>query len=148
MDVVILNDSDGAFGYGHNGISIGDDTVGWDYYSQDSPSGGGGHHIHYDSYDKMMEEQEDRYDRSFELPCTEEQDENMLKAAEENLHNPYSANPLDPNRYHCGDLVNDILEAGEISHGEESFGNKPNDAFVQIYIENPIKIDRDEDCKY
>jgi RHS repeat-associated protein len=140
LDVVVLNDSDGANGFGHNGIAVGNDSTGWDYYSQDGPRAGGGHHIHYNSYEELMNAQGGRYDRSHRITATPEQDQRMRDSAESNLHNPYSANPFDPDRYHCADLVNDALEAGGISHGEESFGNVPNDAFEGTVRENPLTV--------
>jgi RHS repeat-associated protein len=140
FDAVVLNDSDGAWGFGHNAIAIGNDSTGWDYYSQDGPRAGGGHHIHYNSYEELMIAQSNRYDRSHRLTSTPEQDQRMRDSADANLHNPYSANPFDSDRYHCADLVNDSLERGGISCGQESFGNKPNDAFNGIRQINPLTV--------
>ena len=38
-DIILLNRSYGAFGFGHNAILIGNDTDGWIYYSKDGYSG-------------------------------------------------------------------------------------------------------------
>ena len=135
----MLNESGAVRGAGHNAIAVGNDSTGWDYYSQDGKTGDGGHHEHYNTYEEMMTHQRDRYDRDFRVPSTADQDQRMRQAAEANLNNPYSANPFNPNRYHCGDLVNDTMEAGGLPVGEESFGNIPNVAFNRNRRANGIK---------
>ncbi len=143
LDVIVLNDSDaadplGPLGpFGHNGIAIGNDDAGWDYYSQDGPSGGGGHHTHYNTAAELIADQRARYENAYRIYSSQDQDQKMRDAANRELHHPYCANPYSQNRYHCGDLTNDTLEAGGIDHGEEVFGNPPNDAFKKIKDANP-----------
>ena len=43
------------------------------------------------------------------------------------------------NRYHCGDLVNDTMEAGGLPIGAELPGNPPNVAFDRNRSANAIK---------
>ena len=135
LDAVVLNDSEAVGGLGHNGVAVGNDTTGWDYYSYDGRNQP--RHFRYNSLQQLMVIHRTRYDRAHRISAAPEQDLKMREAAENGLKKPYQANPFWPNRFHCADLVNDTLEAGGILHGEETWGNPPNDAFNKIKQNNP-----------
>lgn len=139
-DAVILNDPSGAFGFGHQGVGIGHDDIGWIYFSQDGPRVGGTIK-NYGSLEQLLKEQSQRYKRWHRIYTSRPQDELMLRYAEKNINNPYSANPFDKNRYHCADLVSGTLSSANVPIGKVPFGNIPNDAFEQIqrFNPNPVK---------
>ncbi|MFA5115764.1 MAG: RHS repeat-associated core domain-containing protein, partial [Candidatus Omnitrophota bacterium] len=139
LDAVVFIAHSEAYKYGHIAIAIGNSSTGWDYYSQDGPAAGGGKWEFYESYDQMINAKSARYDESYCIPSTTEQDERMKEYARNNLGNPYNAQPFSPNRYHCGDLVSGTLKAGGISAGKEGMGNIPNNLFKEIKKANPKK---------
>lgn len=72
-DVVVLNDSEGAYGAGHNAVIVGNDDDGWTYFSYD-----GDNEYTTESFDSYSDyEKSDvakRYDRSVRFTTTTEQD--------------------------------------------------------------------------
>jgi len=137
LDAVVLNAEDEARGFGHNAIAIGNDIVGWDYYTQDGWNGGPAHK-HYSSYEEMMMDLQNRYNRSRRIISNSDQDQVMRNVAENNLNTKYDPWPWSSTRYHCGDLVSDSLQAGGIAIGDEPYGNRPNEAYERIQENNII----------
>ncbi len=135
LDAIVLNAEGEAYGFGHNAIAIGNESVGWDYYSQDGSGHGPASH-HYNTYEQMMSALNYRYTRSHRVVSNSHQDQVMRNVAQNNLGAPYNVNILSPKRYHCGDLVSDTLQAGGIPIGTEPFGNRPNYAFDEIRRRN------------
>ncbi len=137
LNSIVLNESKGAWGAGHQALAV-QGAAGWIYLSQDGPNGGGGHAVYYNNQDEMMRDLGGRYDRHFLIETTTKQDAAVYQSASANLSNPYSANPFDKNRFHCGDLVSTALQAGSVPTGPEPFGNRPNAAFKNIVSANTI----------
>src|SRR5579884_3974582 len=69
LDYVLLNDSEAAFGHGHNAVVVGNDRDGWTYYSKDGKSGST-----MKTFSKLAEFQKDevskRYDRGIRIATT------------------------------------------------------------------------------
>jgi hypothetical protein len=72
-DVVVLNNSDGAYGFGHNAVLVGNDDDGWTYYSYD----GDGEYTtqSFDTYSDFSESGvSKKYNRSVRFTTIKEQD--------------------------------------------------------------------------
>ncbi len=143
LDVIILNDPGGAYRQGHQAIAIGDDKSGWDYYSKDAYGPGNQRHIKYESQIDMYYDIDEtgryntkgaRYDRRYRIETSPDQDQRMREYADAHYNDPYS---LPTN--HCGDLVAETLEAGDVPTGEKPFRNQPNKQFENIIEANQPK---------
>ena len=140
MDVLILNDSRGANGHGHQAIAVGNDESGWDYYSKDGYGSENQRHVRYNSREEMYYDVDEtgqyssksaRYDRRGYIETSPDQDQKMKEYADEHYNDPYSC----PGN-HCNDLVTDTLDEGEVSTGEKPFMNEPNESFENIVEAN------------
>ncbi len=138
LDAIVLNESKGVFRAGHQGLAV-QGAAGWIYLSQDGPNAGGGHSVYYNNQEEMLGDLGGRYDRHFLIQTTTQQDAAIYQSASANLNNPYSANPFNKNRFHCGDLVSTALQAGSVPTGPEPFGNRPNTAFNNIRTANTLQ---------
>ncbi|MBN1823854.1 MAG: hypothetical protein JW803_06015 [Endomicrobiales bacterium] len=134
LDAVVFNDSIGPSpfgiksGLGHNGVGVGNDRTGWDYYSKEGYEGWGdyNHYSHYDSYNEMLNDIGSRYDRTKYYNTSNEQDYNMRQQGTKELMEPYNAG-FD----NCADLVKDIIQAGGIEV-PDSIINIPNKQFNKL----------------
>jgi RHS repeat-associated protein len=133
LDAIVLNDSDAVKlpggPYGHNAVLIGDDDSGFVYYSKDGTKAAEKEINPYDpddertrtergnfrkKYESLEEFEKDpkvsgRYDRSVRIKTMKEQDQAMIKKAEEIWDKEY-----DLLLENCADLVEQITTAGGI----------------------------------
>lgn len=138
LDVIILNNPNGANGYGHQGIAIGNNDKGWVYLSQLGPANGGGVAINYGGKENLLDAQ-GQYSNAYYISTSPQQDDEALIYAEQNLNHPYNWwNPF--SHYQCADLVSGALTAANIPIGDVPFENIPNDAYKQIKNANPDPI--------
>lgn len=91
-DIILLNRSYGAFGFGHNAILIGDDTDGWIYYSKDGYSGNT--RQKFSNLNEFLSENKKNtdynYNRAWQIETTSTQDKEMHKDAYERYSKDYS----------------------------------------------------------
>lgn len=85
-DIILLNRSYGAFGFGHNAILIGNDTDGWIYYSKDGYSGNTRQEFsnlnEFLSENKRNTNYNYNYNRAWQIETTSTQDKEMQKDAD------------------------------------------------------------------
>lgn len=83
-DIILLNRSYGAFGFGHNAILIGNDTDGWIYYSKDGYSGNT--RQKFSNLNEFLSENKKNtdynYNRAWQIETTSTQDKEMQKDAD------------------------------------------------------------------
>ena len=81
-DIILLNRSYGAFGFGHNAILIGNDTDGWIYYSKDGYSGNT--RQEFSNLNEFLSENKKNtnYNRAWQIETTSTQDKEMQKDAD------------------------------------------------------------------
>lgn len=127
-DFILLNDSDAAFGYGHNAILVGNDIDGWVYYSKD---GGDDNNIRieFDTLEEFQNsEVSERYDRGYYVSTTKDQDKLMQEYGDQNFNRTYSVkrkedrsnNQISEN---CADLTQGIMLNGGVSIERETDKN-------------------------
>jgi RHS repeat-associated protein len=130
-DYILLNDSKGAKGFGHNAALVGNDKEGWKYYSKE------GYAIDNDirSFKTLKSYGESdlakRYDRQVQVKTTSEQDKVMKGFGDENYDKPYSLNEKEVFdkktgtkeviSQNCADLTADIGNAGNVDMEKPSF---------------------------
>jgi hypothetical protein len=78
----------------------------------------------------------DRYINRYRIETTPTQDQQMKEYADQHYNDPYS---LTVDRDHCGDLVTNTLQSGNVPTGPEPFMNQPNAAFKNIVEANEGK---------
>ncbi len=108
LDYVLLNDSEAAFGHGHNAVVVGNDRDGWTYYLKDGKSGST-----MKTFSKLAEFQKDevskRYDRGIRIATTPEKDKAMRDFGNKNYDKKY-----DVQRENCADLTAEVGRRGGI----------------------------------
>jgi len=112
-DIVVLNDSDGAHGFGHNAVLVGNDDDGWTYYSYD----GDGEYTteSFDTYSDYGESDvAKRYDKSVRLTTTKEQDAKAKEqgSKETKVKRDGSAKQILTNN--CAHLVRNVAKKANI----------------------------------
>jgi len=142
--VVVLNDSSGAFGNGHNAIAIERTDGKFDYFSKEGPGKPNVHRV-ISSLDEIKNsEGQPRYDRSitvndsFNIP--DGQVEKMRSYALKHFDEPYGFGKESAKSCgwlcgtHCGDLVRDVLNAGGIDVQQDFFDplNAPNTQYNRV----------------
>ena len=155
-DIVVLINHDGAHGFGHMGILIGNDNDGWVYLSKDGraiedPSTGnqfgtiltGGKSVvarlEFEKGQGLNEVLEslgssDGYDEALQFNTDVETDETATKAFTESARSEYHV--LFAN---CGDAVEDALESVGINTGNDENGPSPvtpDGKFLEISMNN------------
>ncbi|WP_253687445.1 MULTISPECIES: RHS repeat domain-containing protein [unclassified Treponema] len=88
-DIILLNRSYGAGGFGHNAVLIGNDTDGWYYYSKDGKADGNQNGIRFDNLNAFRQANNKvvgknneygasfNYDKGYQLKTTPEEDAQM-----------------------------------------------------------------------
>ena len=120
LDVVYLFDGDAATGYGHAAVLVGNDENGWHYFSKDGRDDKKSVNVHrrYGSIREFGASSEsNRYQEAFRRSTGEEIDRRMIAFGESNFNSEYG---LFTNN--CGDLVNDILQSGDLQPEGDTFG--------------------------
>ncbi len=114
LDVVYLNASNAAHGYGHAAFLVGNDTSGWTYYSKDGgPDPASNRRIPFSTLDGFLTDKiADSYNRAVYIATSHDQDSKIKKEADAIYKSKY-----DFVSNNCGDLVRQSLGAGGISLG-------------------------------
>ena len=120
LDVVMLNESDGGQGKGHEAILVGDDKHGWIYYSKDG--GNQNTRVKFATL-KAFEKSEyaKYYRRQYHIKTTVAQDEKMKAFADKTYNGPFAiCKVTDPTTglttaQNCGDFVASVLNAGGVA---------------------------------
>jgi len=121
-DFVILNDSGGAYGEGHNAALVGNDKDGWTYFS----ANGYGDGVSMDKFktfsDFQKSDDSKRYDNGYRVETTPKQDAAMKDTGGKEINTPYSvtketnANGTTKSQ-NCADLTADIGKSGGVKVG-------------------------------
>ncbi len=169
-DVIILIRPDGASGFGHMAMLIGDDENGWTYISKDGRADsdgdgnkdgtrftGGKSTSTVKSFDNLDDAMEDatvtNYTQGYRLETTSKEDAKMIDVAKEDVKTDY--NFISSN---CADTVTKSLESidkdggGSVSLKEGtkmSPSTIPNERYNEIVENNPegttVKIQKKEE---
>jgi hypothetical protein len=135
-DVIVLNESRGAGGFGHNGILVGNEKNGWTYYSKNGYAsnavwgpnleGKGGQensHAYYKTYKEFQTAQpkldQHKFDRQYRIQTSDAQDKAMNKYGNENIDKPYNIFEVG-GAQECADFDRDIISAGNKVQGADS----------------------------
>lgn len=121
-DVVILNDPQGAYGFGHNAILIGNDNKGWIYYSRDGRADDGSSKYtrqEFKSFDDFTESKlSGRYDEAVRFQTTDEQDKAGQEYAEKAVKKEF-----DRTDCNCADLAKESAAKADVKiKGDKSLG--------------------------
>jgi len=118
LNITALNDKEGAGGFGHNAVLIGNKKIGYFYFSRDGKSGDVSRNVTlwFKSKDEFWSSEDPtkgvlfvkRYDRQVEFTTTQDQDVLMVEKGNENLldEDYQSYNFLLQN---CSELVSDFF---------------------------------------
>ena len=121
-DFIILNDSKGAEGEGHNASLVGNDKQGWTYFS----ANGYGKGVSMDNFktfsDFQKSDQSKRYDNADRITTTTKQDAAMKETGGKEINKPYSIsaekNADGTNKsQNCADLTAAIGKSGGVAIG-------------------------------
>ncbi len=119
LDYIYLNDNNGANWQGHAAVIVGNDDIGYTYYSKDgkhpedptSRTARGNHRVVIKRGELgdflKSEEIAGRYEKIIRIETTQDQDEAMKKIAEEDWDTEY-----DFSTNNCGDLAKNVGIAG------------------------------------
>ena len=141
-DIILLNRSYGAFGFGHNAILIGNDkTGGWWYFSKDG-SDTTNEAIYYTTLESFIEhnknlDREEQYDRAYQVETSRHDDMYMIGEGIEIYDRKYSLDEkrneitLEVISQNCADLCADIGKKGDV------WILKPKTNFYVISFTNP-----------
>lgn len=130
-DIIILNNQDAAYGFGHNGLIVGNDEDGWVYYSKDGEVDGEMRYteIRFKSLgDFVGSEQGKTYQHGAWITTDGRQDQMAQRTAQRELYTEF-----DGLRNNCGDLVDATLGSIgiKIEGGQTLFNiTAPNSQFV------------------
>lgn len=132
-DVIILNDKDAVAGFGHNGMLVGNDKIGWRYYSKDGAVNGVQKYTRpmkaFKSVDEFLQSSyADRYQHGIVIKTTEYQDGAAQKFADEDYSTGY-----DLLANNCADLIDKTLKSIGIEiRGDDGLGvTVPNSQAAQ-----------------
>ena len=148
LDVIILNDREGARRVGHNGFAIGNDGTGWDYYSKNGRSEGNARE-HYSTKEELLNSKDetkenrtkrDRYDRHVQIKTSPDQDQKMKDYADKHYNERY-----DLVGNNCDDLTANTLDKGNVQRGKESAF--PNRSYEEIERANRTNKNNDNGAK-
>jgi uncharacterized protein RhaS with RHS repeats len=125
-DVVVLNDSDGAYGFGHNAVVVGNDDDGWTYYSYD---GDGAYTTQsFDSYsDFGKSDVAKRYNRSVRFTTTKKQDNNAKKQGTAETKKKRDGSVDQILNDNCAHVVKNVAEKANIILPDRTIPNKQLD---------------------
>lgn len=119
-DVIILNDQQAAYGFGHNAILIGNDKTGWVYYSKDGRANDGRSEYTRKSFRTFSEfvdsKSSQRYDEGAWFETSEKQDKAAQDYAEEAVKTEY-----DRVECNCADLSGEAAEKAGVKIKEDKF---------------------------
>jgi RHS repeat-associated protein len=174
-DGILLNNSSGAYGYGHNAVLVGNDKhdgqgTGWVYFSKNGTSGNTQHwYATFADFQKSTDAKQ--YDRGFRVSTSEKQDQKMINTGVDNINKDYSVKEkpnVDPNTgketggnkaENCADLSATVLGAGDIKIDKPKEWNAavggsftaPNDQYNAVVNNNKngqvVKPCVGSDCK-
>ncbi len=155
-DIIIVHAPNGAHGMGHAAVLIGNDNVGWTYYSKDGGQGTLGWLVGKDNFDQgrtfsNLEEfsktvnfeahrEGKPYTDAYRITSTEEQDNLMKTAAIQAGNSEYVLAGQS-----CIDLASDALKAGGFNPGTILIVD-PNTGMVLV-LTSPIPNQRMEQIK-
>ena len=123
LDVIILNDKEGAYPAGHIAYAIGDNGTRWDYYSKNGREKGNAHE-HYSTARELLNSKDEtgengtknnRYDRYFLINTSPDQDQKMRDYSDKHYNEKY-----DLIGNNCDDLTSGALDAGKVPRGKDS----------------------------
>ncbi len=119
LDAIVLLASKAVFLQGHIAILVGDNNMGWTYYSRNGygtgPYGfGTGNSVlrTYPNYSDFLRDTSEsrRYDYGYHIKTTTDEDLAMTTYGDEHYRDPYHS--IIPPSNNCADLTEEILEAG------------------------------------
>ena len=152
-DIILLNKSGGAFGYGHNAVLVGNDKTGWVYFSKDGARGKDSHAEKFKSLDAFIKVNKsennglNNYDRAYRVSTSEEADYKMATEGYKIHDRDYSfAEKVDDNgnviSQNCSDLAADIGKAGGVNISKPKMDSpvgkitKPNEQYLNFIKNN------------
>jgi len=142
--VVVLFDSEGALGFGHMAILVGNEKDGWELFSKNGTDDGKGVGPFADAqvgrsskdfygtladFGKDSDDQQTRYDKAIMIETTYIQDGKMKEVAKEEALKDY-----DKVKSNCAGMVVEALEAGGVK-ARSSRGDdwNPERVFLRIW---------------
>jgi uncharacterized protein RhaS with RHS repeats len=129
-DVIVLNDEDGAYGFGHNAVVVGNDDDGWTYYSYD----GDGNYTtkNFESHsDFTKSDVAKRYNRTVRFTTTKKQDANANKQGQKEVKVKRDGSVKQILTNNCAHLVENVAGEGEIKLPNRTIPNKQYDDAVK-----------------
>jgi len=112
-DVFIVNDRQGAYGFGHTAILVGNDKKGWVYYSKDGRDDDGRSEYTREQFKTvdgfLGSKLSKRYDEGVRFETTDEQDKAAQEYADEAVKNEY-----DRTKCNCADFTGETAEQASI----------------------------------
>ncbi len=146
-DFIILNDSGGAFGHGHNASLVGNDKDGWTYFS----ANGYGNGVSMDKFKTLSDFQKSddskRYENGYRVETTPKQDAAMKETGGKEINTDFSVTKETNAKgttksQNCADLTADIGKSGGVKIGapQESVLGKtftsPNQQYSGVVQDN------------
>jgi RHS repeat-associated protein len=142
LDILVLNDSEGARSFGHNGYAVGNDGTGWDYYSKNGKEMGNAYE-HYLTKTELLNSKDetgenktkkDRYDRSVQIKTSPDQDQKMKDYSNKHYNEEYDL----LFGHNCDDLMAGAFDAGGVLRGRDS--TMPNRSYEEIKKANSVDV--------
>ena len=112
-DVILLNNEDGAYGFGHNAVVVGNDDDGWIYYSYN----GDGKYSKdpYETYSDFSKSGNAKgYNRSVRFKTSKEQDASAKKQGDKEVKVKRDGSVKQILTNNCGDLVEKVAKKADI----------------------------------
>lgn len=125
-DVVVLNDKEGAYGFGHNAVVVGNDDDGWTYYSYD----GDGKYTEtsYDTYSQFEESDlSERYERKVRFETTKKQDDKAKEQGKKETKVKRDGSIKQILNNNCAHLVRNVAKKADIILPNRTIPNKQYD---------------------
>jgi len=149
-DVILLNDSSGAFGFGHNAILIGNEKDGWVYFSKDGESFGlfGFDKTTIKMYKSIKEffgdkTVSERYNRAYHVKTKKNQDIAMGITALSEIQKEYNIEEVVDSKTNetvegnCADLIANVINSGNKSKGSKLKIEKPKTVYKGYKFTSP-----------
>lgn len=142
-DAYILNRPYSVYGAGHEGILLGNEEMGYTYFSKDGLTLSEQTMLHYNSYEEFVNSIDPHNGMQFKesylfrhkISTTMSQDQNMLLYGLDNFQRSYNLG-----RNNCADLVGEILNAGGLKGFHEGFLTFPNSQFKLLKATYPAPV--------
>ncbi|MFH2031231.1 MAG: RHS repeat-associated core domain-containing protein, partial [Bacteroidota bacterium] len=107
---ISLNDPTGAMDYGHNASLVGNNDVGWHYFSKDKNGIKNQTHSYFTTFENFLKSPlSQRYATGYDVETTPDQDEQMINKGFEIYKNEY-----DIHKNNCADLNAEIGDKGGV----------------------------------